>query len=157
ATLFYTEGSTIAKVPGEAGFDPQALTDVNGTLIYNADDSAHGNELHAVGTSELPPLTVHLKTQEPDGEQDGEIEEGGSVVFTAVASEEVVKYLWDFEGDGHWVKDGRKPTHLYQDNLPGIAAYKARVKAFAADGRVASDYVNLYVKNVPPKVKVVVP
>ncbi|MBC8105107.1 MAG: hypothetical protein H7Z14_00835 [Anaerolineae bacterium] len=162
ARLFQSDGNTITLVKGDAGTDPSNLVNVNGTLIFNGNDG-RGQELHAVigtGQPDKPKFTVRLKAFEENiGTSDGQIDEGASIVFQAIPSEDIKGSVcrWDFDGNGSFVPAGKKPLHRYIDNLPGDAVRNVRVKVTAPDGRVANRIFPLVVKNVKPTIKVTLP
>lgn len=162
ARLFQSDGNPITLVKGDTGTDPSSLVNVNGTLIFNGNDS-RGQELHAVvgaAPPDKPRFTVRLKAfEEGVGTSDGVIDEGATMLFQAVPSEDVkgTQYRWDFDGNGSFVSSGKKPLHRYIDNLPGDAVRNVRVKVTAPDGRIANATFALVVNNVKPTIKVQFP
>src|SRR5207302_2987232 len=57
ARLFQSDGSTITLAPGDTGTDPTSLTNASGSLFFEATDTSHGSELHALSTTPAPPPT----------------------------------------------------------------------------------------------------
>ncbi|MBV8782154.1 MAG: PKD domain-containing protein [Phycisphaerae bacterium] len=140
ATLYETNGTTTSVVGGDPGTDPAGLLNVNGTLFYAADDPTTGTELHqAVAAT---PLSLSLGPHQT-------INEGDTASFRATLTGGTIKkILWDFEGNGVFVKARADASHTYA--LPGEIEVHARV--YTNDGRQIRGSVFLTVNNVDPKV-----
>ncbi|CAN5619253.1 hypothetical protein BH09PLA1_BH09PLA1_09060 [soil metagenome] len=161
--LFVSDGTTIAPVSGDAGFNPSGLTNFNGTLIYQADDDAHGAELHALsgggGNPNPTPFNVRLKIHENAQKHTNVIDEGESLTFEAVTTGPAVeKIYWDF-GDGNliYLGKGKKPTHDYPDNF-ATPTVNVRIKVKpAGEDKFYNASIPLTVNNLKPVIKVTMP
>jgi ELWxxDGT repeat protein len=156
AKLFQTDGTTISLTAGDAGSDPAALVNVNGTLFFQADDATHGTELHDVAAATPPPpppptVAVRIAADKTT------INEGDSINFKAILSSKVAiaKWQWNF-GDGWVVGTQAMPPQLFVDNLPNDAARTVRIDALTSDKRDLKATLSIIVKNVKPRLKLAV-
>jgi ELWxxDGT repeat protein len=154
--------------PGPVGSAPGGLADVNGTLLFAADDGTGGNQLWSSGGSDA--LTVKLHTFSPAATRDAVIGDefaqlGGSVLFAGTDPG---------HGTELWRTDGTAAgTALVKDLAPGpdsssprdfvvvgntvffatlVAAGKTRLSSlWASDGTAAGTRLlaNLTVPDIP--------
>ncbi|MBC8105108.1 MAG: hypothetical protein H7Z14_00840 [Anaerolineae bacterium] len=160
--LFVSDGSTISPVGGDIGFNPTGFTNLNGTLIFQATEDAHGAELHALSGGSTPNPTqfnVRLKIHANAKGHTNVIDEGESLTFEAIPTgAQIEKIYWDF-GDGKLIYLGksRKPTHEYLDNFVAPTVnVRIKVKP-AGEDKFYNATVPLTVNNVPPKIKLTMP
>ncbi|MDB5937442.1 MAG: hypothetical protein JWQ01_4786 [Massilia sp.] len=161
--LYSTDGATISLVTGDAGTSPSSLTNVNGTLYFQASDTAHGGELHAVtgaGGTTPPSVDFHFHIKAKTTINEGQSFTPEVIIDDGPAG--TYQYRWDFDGDGKLDTDtsewGKKPSHLYRDNLKDNAPRRVRCKVIAPDGKTfKNQYIDVVVINVLPEIKIVLP
>jgi ELWxxDGT repeat protein len=149
ATLYESDGDGMNIVPGIPGTDPRGMTNVNGTLFYQADDGSSSDDLHVVtgiGTVTPAPVTVSL----------GDTIEatiGEPVKFTATVTGAKIKEInWDPTNSGTYLTPPVKgPTFDYSGytRWPTKGKYLAKAEVVTTDDKKFIAYVEVVLKPKP--------